>query len=435
LNLADYARIGVDLAFLMRSQWWPEERIRAHQDHRLIEIMRHAVSEVPYYKGLGIAPESINSSRDLSRFPVLTKKEIQDHADDLLWPKLTKAELFSSRTSGTTCEPTTTYFDRRSWLFSKFALKIRRVSSVVSPLRKRLLMIHPERNDLIHQEDRRRPKGFRLFTVQRHLSLFDPIETHIPVVLDFKPDIANGYPSYFMELVDALRSRNVTPPVIPVIFTSSEFLSPQWRRSIEETLKGRIFDVYGTTEFKEVAWQCREGEYHVNFENVYLESRSDGGHGGDGEAPRPLLITCLSNRAMPLIRFDVGDLARTEWGPCPCGRFSPRIFEIHGRETDLVSLSSGKRVSPYLLTTVIEGHPGIRKYQIVQEGPWDIRIDYVAFHGTVPPQELRTLTGDLVRAVGEELTFTFNPVGELHRSASGKFKILQREPDQKQGTR
>jgi phenylacetate-CoA ligase len=424
LILRDYAQIGKDCAFLMRSQWWGEDRIRVYQESGLVRIMRHAVAEVPFYKGLGIGLESIRSAADLSRFPVLTKKDIQDHAKDLIWPESEKESLYSSRTSGTTCEPTTTYFDRKAWLVSKYALKIRRVIAVVNPFRQRLLMFHPQDNVSIQEEDRGRPKGFGFLTVQKHLSLFDPVEQHIPSILDFQPDILSSYPSYLNDLAHAFKKNVASPPVIPVMFTSSEFLAPGWRKAIEQTFQGKIFDVYGTTEFKEVAWQCLEGTYHVNFEHVVLEHRMTGPE--DKQNRGPLLVTCLSNLAMPLIRFDVGDVAESGHGKCSCGRSSPQILNIRGREADFLGLPSGNKISPYLLTTAIEKYSDIRQYQIVQISPSELQINVVPHLEGIPNGKLTAIARDLKTLLKEPVSVSVRQTTRITRSPRGKFKIVAR---------
>lgn len=421
MNGLDSIRVARNLAVLLRSQWWPEEKIRAFQASALIGIMKHAVARVPFYKRLGISPDSIGSPGDLARFPILTKSMIQDHSDDLVCADLEKGELYSSRTSGTTSEPTTTYFDRNSWLIGKYAMKIRRVIAAFNPIGKRLLVVHAQTPEAIRQEHRKGPGLAGFLAPQRHISLFDPVERHVPVLSEFRPDIMDGPPSYFVELAEAFKAAGRPIPPVPYIFTGSEYMSRERRGSIEEAFRGKVIDVYGSTEFKEVAWQCHEGTYHVNFEHVFLEVPPSG-NGTSSEAS--LLISTLTNRAMPLFRFAIGDLAKTEWKMCSCRRNTPVLTNIRGREADFVTLPSGKRVSPYLLTTVIEGYPGIRKYRIVQDRRGDLRIDYVSYNEPVGPSEIQRLSRQLTELAGERIELSFQRVGEITRSRGGKYRIL-----------
>jgi phenylacetate-CoA ligase len=204
-----------------------------------------------------------------------------------------------------------------------------------------------------------------------------------------------------------------------VLCTSSEVLTPAARQRIEAAFGGRVFDVYGSTEFKEVAWQCRAGRYHLNFESVYVALRPPG-------RTAPLIISTISNRAMPLIRFDVGDTAMFAAGPCPCGRESPCLEQIGGREGDMIDLPSGRRLSPYLLTTAIESHDLVRTYRIVQTSDGAFRVDLAVAGGQPPLDWQERLCAELRRIVAEPAHFTLRFVDAINRSPGGKRSVFVR---------
>lgn len=417
----DFFTIGRDLVFLLRSQGWAEGKIIRFQEDRLIRIMKHAVSQVPFYKSLGISSGSIRTGQDLKRFPVISKRDIQKNENGFLWPQLGKGDLHVSRTSGTSCEPTQTFFDQRCWLFSKYALKMNRIFAVENPLFKRLLIVTEQPNTI---SDTAETQGLLFLFGQKTLSIFDSIDEHIPVLLSYKPHMLYAFPSYLLSLIQAIEEKHLPYPKIRVIFTSSELLTEKARSQIENCFQARLYDVYGSTEFKEVAWQCREGRYHVNFQNVYLETESN--ESMDPSGSGRLLISSLTNYAMPLLRFDIGDQAELGQGPCPCGRQSTYLRNIQGREADFIQLSNGKRISPYLLTMTIEAHPAIQKYQIVQKSATDLDIEFVArpdvdVHG-IP----EALSGKLQNLLDDDIRITFNKVDQIHRSESGKFQIVKK---------
>jgi phenylacetate-CoA ligase len=251
------------------------------------------------------------------------------------------------------------------------------------------------------------------------LSVFTEPARSIEQLDRLRPQILGGFPSHFAELIAAYAAAGQTPPRVPVIFTSSEHLSAADRARIERAFAGRVYNVYGSTEFKEIAWECRSGRYHVNFETVYVETE-----------PRPdlgqaLLITGLANRAMPLLRFDLGDLGELGQGRCACGRQSPYVARIHGRQVEQLELPSGRRVSPYLLTTLIERHPGVRKYQMVQERPERLRIDVVMPNGS-GSQTFAPIAAEIERALGGEVAVEFRPVEAIERTRAGKHRVLVR---------
>src|SRR5262249_11393150 len=145
---------------------------------------------------------------------------------------------------------------------------------------------------------------------ERVVSLYEDLAEHRRVIREFRPDMLYAFPSYLIELLRAYEQAGEPPPRVPLLFTSSELLSENARERIEAGFGGRLFDIYGTTEFKEVAWQCLAGSYHLNFESVYVETPPGTG---------TWHLTTLCNRAMPLLRFDTEDLGTLETGArCAC---------------------------------------------------------------------------------------------------------------------
>lgn len=403
-------KLASQIAFLLRSQWWDDERIAAYQERKLTRMMRHAVSAIPFYQALGIRPESIVSSGDLSRFPYLTKSLLQEHASEFLDPRFTARRLHASRTSGSSGEPTTTYFDHGAWLFSKYAIKARRVIATASPLGKRLL--------IVADKPLPAPKSRNLAgLVQiRRKSMLDPMAEHAELIRTFRPHMIYAFPSFMLELLDFVRGRGQDVPPIPVIMTSSELLTPGARRQIETAFASHVYDVYGSTEFKEIAWQCREGSYHLNFESVFVETRAQN-----------LVVSDLRNVAMPLLRYDLGDQGLVEPGGCSCGRRSPRLQAMTGRESEMLLLPDGARIFPYALTLTIEQVPGIRRYQIVHVAPAEVRLDVVPAGAEPSEAVLAELCRRLEALLDRRIHVIARRVDGIPRASGGKRKVFVRE--------
>jgi phenylacetate-CoA ligase len=109
----------------------------------------------------------------------------------------------------------------------------------------------------------------------------------------------------------------------------------------------------------------------VHREHCLIEIVDEEGRAcGPGETGR-IVITGLSNFAMPLIRYDTGDLAEVGDGPCPCGRTLPSFGEIVGRYGRAAYLPAGTMGPVLALREAIETMPaatmrGLREFQIHQ---------------------------------------------------------------------
>ena len=202
MRVIDELHVAAKLLVALRSQWWSSERIREYQDRALVGMMRHAVANVPFYQKLNLPVGTIQTAADLQRFPVIGKHDIQCEPDAFVAAGLDPAELYASRTSGSSGQPTTTYFDRRAWLLSKYSLKMRRtVATAGLPLLKRVLIISEQAPELLGASAMSAPSGLGVFFRQRRLSIHTPIEQHLAVFARYRPHIVYAYPSYLLDLI------------------------------------------------------------------------------------------------------------------------------------------------------------------------------------------------------------------------------------------
>lgn len=420
MNLLDQLATAGLLMKALRSQWWDERRIHAYREHALVRIMRHALTNVPYYQALGLEPGRITASSDLERFPLLTKRDLQSDPESFLAKGFARDRLYTSRTSGGSGEPTTTYFDTRAWLLGRYALKMRRIaaSSPIS-IGCRVLIISEQKPAELGALAAAAPSGLRPFIRQRHLSIHDPAAEHLLVLIRWRPHILYAFPSYLLDLITLAERRGIALPTIRTVYTSSEVLTPAARQRIERALGASVCDVYGSTEFKEVAWQCRFGRYHLNFESVHIEP-------WESAATGPVVLTSLVNFAMPLLRFSIGDRATFGTNVCQCGRHSPNLLGFEGREGDMINLPDGRRISPYVLSTAIESEKSIRQYRIVQDAVDAFRIEVIVPTLGDSQRWRERLCGELRRILGGAIAITVREVDGLPRAASGKRSVFQR---------
>jgi phenylacetate-CoA ligase len=420
LKVADQLFVAAHLIAAMRSQWWSAEVIRARQQAALVDMLRHAATHVPFYRELGLRAADIHDVQALRHFPLIRKRDIQRQPQAFMAEGFARADLFASRTSGSSGEPTTTWFDREAWLLGKYVLKMRRVAATGGlPLFRRVAIVSELAPQELAAAVGQAPSGLGLFFRQHYLSIHAPPAEHLTQLARFRPHLLYAFPSYLLDLATTAERCGQELPRIATIYTSSEVLTPWARARIEAAFHARVYDVYGSTEFKEVAWQCGAGRYHINCESVFLEPAPAG-------ASAAVVLTTLNNRAMPLIRFDVGDRARFATQRCPCGRASPQLAQIEGREGDMITLPSGRRISPYLLTTAIEVDPSILQYQIVQTAAGAFRVDVVRGpHGAQQDAPLR-MRAELARILAEPVELAVCEVADLARAASGKRAVFRR---------
>ena len=154
----------------------------------------------------------------------------------------------------------------------------------------------------------------------------------------------NTSPSKALELANYVRRNRRTPPPLLAILSVGEVVTASLRYEVKTHLGCNMIDVYATAETGPIAMQCAESDlYHVQSELGWVELLNATGHPArPGETGR-VVVTPFYNLAMPLIRFDTGDLA-IAGTPCKCGSPHPVITSIVGRAASQLRSKNGSTV-------------------------------------------------------------------------------------------
>src|SRR6185437_7676900 len=131
------------------------------------------------------------------------------------------------------------------------------------------------------------------------------------------------------------RDRGITSIRPVAVITSSETLSADVRRTIEDAFACPVFDHYGAAEMAAFITQCAAGAYHCNSDYGVVELLRDGHAVAPGEMGE-IVATGFINPVMPFIRYATGDLAVRGAARCPCGRGFPILRRILGRMDDVL---------------------------------------------------------------------------------------------------
>lgn len=163
-----------------------------------------------------------------------------------------------------------------------------------------------------------------------------------------------------------------------LVISTAEQLTDAQRALLESAFGAPVADFYGMTELGLVAYsKPGYSGYELLTEDFHIETL----RAGANDLQR-LVITDLGGGAMPLIRFDTGDLVRRD----PERPGAP-IVQVSGREVDCLKLADGGYLSPYEVTLALDRVSGIRQYQVVQRD--DLSVDlYVAPEHAAGPSVL-----------------------------------------------
>jgi phenylacetate-CoA ligase len=209
------------------------------------------------------------------------------------------------------------------------------------------------------------------------------------------------------------------------VFTSGELLRPAVRHAIAEAFGAPVFDVYGSSETKEIAWECTAGGMHINADVVRLEVLDEANRAVSPGVEGNLVATLLVNRAMPLLRYRLGDRASLLPGRCDCGHPFPLLGVVTGRRADMLVLPGGHRISPYALTCAMERAGDVLRYQVTQLEPARLRVrailDAGADRSRVAGRIRSVIQGEVAPYLETDVEF----VDRLPTGARAKFRVVE----------
>ena len=415
------------LEFLCQSQWWSLAQLQTYQDEQVSRIIHHAYQAIPYYRRvmdqLKLKPSDISTTTDLVKLPVLTKDMVRELGSELFSTDFPKERMVHGHTGGTTGKSLQLYSDENTqphqWAVwwrhrRRFGLNIDDEFVVFAG------------RDVIPLNCMAPPFWRRNFPMhQTYVSIHHMTKQNMPALVEYlqkrKVKFYSGYPSAVYLVAQYMLDNKIRlphPPAVTVL--GAETLLPHQRRAMKKAFGGQITDQYGASEQCGNISDCEKGHYHVDMEFGHLEFLPLA-----GSAPniRRIICTGFWNEAMPLIRYDVGDIATlpNQEVVCSCGRKSPVVEKIDGRIESYIITPDGRQAGR--LDFIFKDSQYIEEAQFIQDEISTVKILVVRSKGFSSVHE-RELLADLKKYLGEVIRFEIDYVSEIPRTANGKFRQI-----------
>lgn len=206
------------------------------------------------------------------------------------------------------------------------------------------------------------------------------------------------------------------------IVSSSEMLYDETREVLEEAFNCKVFSRYSNQENGIIGQDDHlNNNFILNQANYYVEVfKLDKDQLADkGEVGR-IVVTDLFNYAMPMIRYDTGDIGSINYIK-ENGLKKKIINNFGGRKVDVVYNVDGHRLSPHSLTNNFWRFNKIKQYQFIQEGKSDYIVKINVGNNFNKEDELIKV---LNRLLGSESNIKINYVDEIPVLSSGKRKYI-----------
>jgi phenylacetate-CoA ligase len=210
-----------------------------------------------------------------------------------------------------------------------------------------------------------------------YFSVFEMDDTAIAEYARFlqawKPRFLRGYPSSLLLVAQHALRYGWRLPGLKGAFVASELVPPQLREVLRQAFDIELFDHYGQAEITCMFHDCERHEgMHVDWEYGFVELLPS-----DEPGVHRIIATNLHNTAMPLLRYDTGDLAVGGWEQCSCGRRAPLLRSIRGRKDDFLIAEDGSRMATVNLYTYFSKLSSIQRFQLSQSKPGELIVNFV----------------------------------------------------------
>jgi len=347
------------------------EEIEQLQLERLQSTLNRVYRNVSFYKkrfdSLQILPDEIQSTKDLSQFPLTAKEDLRESYPYGMFALPLREVVRIHSSSGVTGKPTVTGYTRNDlhhW----------------SQLTARVLAAGGVTKDDVVQITFKYGLYTGAFGLHHGAELIGasviPMSTgntskQVLIMQDYKTTALVGTPSYALLLARHMEKQGMDPKSfsLKLGLFGGEPCPESLRREIEERLFINATDNYGVSEVMgpgvSAECECKNGlhlyEDHFIPEIIDPQTLQVLPPGAAGE----LVLTTLSKEAFPLIRYRTRDITSLDYSPCPCGRTLVRMKKVLGRTDDIIVIK-GVKVFPSQVESILMEVEGVEpRYQII----------------------------------------------------------------------
>lgn len=394
----------------------PEEVYLA-QVSMLQSILKLAVSEIPFYKNC--------DWKDLTSFPIVNKDVIKGNYESFQNLKYDGIALKTHHTSGSTGTPFFIKYSPQK-ITANHASLILHNSEQGYSLGDKLYYFRAWNKSNQYSPLKRFITGLRM---QDATASDKNVDSFIRR-LKGKNNVLLVYVSALVSYAKNIVQRGKTEKVkgkVKAIITGSEVLTDRDRAFLYSVFECPVMSRYSNEENGIIAQQVsmQTSSFRVNTPCVWVEilKMDSDEPAAPGEMGR-IVVTDFQNDAMPIIRYDTGDLSSYDKG----GKYKDSIVSINnidGRAIDMLCSTSGEQISGYHVNNLMADYmDSISTYQLLQKSLHDLDLKYVP---NASQLNTKKLLNDLQHLFGEGVNINLIEVEDIPLLRSGKRRYIINE--------
>lgn len=309
--------------FLRSSEQWTFAQLKSEQEKRLQETFQFTINNSAFYRDYwSKSGEKLINDWSINRFqelPIVDKSHLLEKNHLVHCPLKLFKKTFYCETSGTTGEVLTFNRDENWDSFNRASIFRGYNWHGINPWDFNLYFWGYNTST-----SKKIKMRFQDWLLNRY-RIFDYSTEALRQVMHKLPKThyIEGYSSMIYELAKEVNDADFITPKLKMIKGTSEKIYSHYQNTARKAFGMPIISEYGSAESGIIAFECPEGNMHVNMLGVYLEIENN----------NEIIVTNLVARSFPTVRYKLGDvvkLAPRDY-ECPCGLQHPVIQEVTGR--------------------------------------------------------------------------------------------------------
>lgn len=376
-------------------------------DKKVEKILKYAENQTDFYKRY--------KGKALNEYPVINKNIINNNMDAFLAKKYKGVKTHKMSTSGSTGIPfkVSQNEEKRQQVIAEVLY----FSGVIGyEVGKPFLSLKNLERNL------RKPKIKQILQNEKIIATRTYGEKALEqitndIISNPKGTTMLSYASTLNEVAFYMQKHNIKTTNITGIISGAEAITSKTRSLVENQFKCKVVSRYSNQEMGILAQEVAEDVFVINRSSYYIELL-------DLESDEPvelgemgrIVVTDLYNQAMPLIRYDTGDLGildKTDTG-------KEFLAKVYGRKLDLLYTTKDEPISFFVFDEIFESDENIQQFQVVQNNKNEIDLNLIIKSNAKIDEE--TYIYQIQSIMGNDCIVKINYIDVAPISRSGKFK-------------
>lgn len=408
-----------------RMALWTPEQIQAWQEERLRALINHVYNHTKYYRRImderGLRPSDIRTIEDLKKLPIINKEIANAHFDEIVPDNLSLFRYRKGKTGGTTGEPMFYYCDEDTWGYIT-AAKVYYWRSYGYQYGEPFAAmgsasLFAKKPSLV----RRIYDKIRNEVPMNTVNLTDELcEKYISVIRKKKLRYIYGYAASIYIFTRYISTHRIDLKQIEGVFTTSENLTDEYRRLIEETYECKVWDCYGARDAGITAYETDYHHYEVGYNAIAEIINPIEPNTGT------LLSTNLLNYSFPLLRYQFGDEVELQLEFGEDGYNGQTIRRILGRTSDVMRLENGHNLTATGFAMIMQEFDVVA-FSFKKVGVNEVTLTIQPIKGKYDEKQEAEIRKTIHMYTGEDAKLNVEYVEKFETLANGKRRYFMND--------